>query len=240
MVLRSSWLVLPLFCLSCHSLRPPLTAGAAPVSAPQEAAVPDPLHLAAVSLEAGNLGEACGHLLEHLQAHPQQTVVRARYAEVLLRLQRLPAARDEYEQVVADEQELGSATARHLIHCHRRLMEIAAACDDDYGEHLHRGIGLYLLARERQRVPGVGDELPAESLLCKAAAELTLAQLQAPHEARPAWYLHCIWVQLGQHQAAVRCLREAVAEAPFAYLTSKEQRALLLARPQVLEESRPR
>src|SRR5262245_48407207 len=130
MLKRHGWLLLPLSCVSCHFLQPPVeTRPVAEAAAP----VRDSLQLAADSLDCGNLDDACGYLADHLKDHPQHTVVRARYAEVLVRLERWPAARDAFEQVVGEDQEMGPAAARHLIHCHRRLMEIAAACEDDYG-----------------------------------------------------------------------------------------------------------
>src|SRR5208337_4842084 len=117
----------------------------------------------------------------------------------------------------------------HLIHCHARLMEIAESIEDDYDEHLHRGIGLLLLAQQRAILPEPEGELPAEGLLCKAAGELTLARTDRPAEARPNWYLHEVWSRLAQRQPALRCLRAAVDAAPFSYLTGAEKRNLHVA-----------
>ena len=69
----------------------------------------------------------------------------------------------------------------------------------------------------------------AEGLLCKAAAELTLANLERPDEARPCWYLYLAWSQLGQRQLALCRLLQADSAAPFTYLTPAEQRNLRLA-----------
>jgi tetratricopeptide (TPR) repeat protein len=259
MPVRHGWLLVPILCLSCTALRLPESVGGAAGSgrngqAAQDTAAPpesvpaareatwlpapaNPLRLAATCLDEGKLGEASGHLARYLDDHPDQALIRSRYADLLARLRRLPEARAQYERAVADSPEEGPAAVRILVHCHRRLMEIAAAHDDDYGEHLHRGIGLYLLARQREQIGGTDDELPAESLLCKAAAELTLAQLQRTAEARPAWYLYRVWVQLGQHQAAQRSLRDTLDAFPFTSLTPAEQRGLYAVQQQQRTES---
>jgi hypothetical protein len=116
-------------------------------------------------------------------------------------------------------------------------MEIAAQAADEYGEHLHRGIGLLLLARKTCALQDDEAELPTESLLCKAAAELTLAQQERPGEARPNLYLYEVWWQLGQKHPALRQLHEAVASAPFSYLTPAEQRDLHLAQQRSITQS---
>jgi hypothetical protein len=108
-------------------------------------------------------------------------------------------------------------------------MEIAEGDEDEYAEHLHRGIGLYLLARQRARLPEAEGTLNPEALLCKAAGELTSARLRRPEEARPWWYLSAVWTELAQQQPASRCRRAAEAAAPLSYLTPAEQRDLHLA-----------
>src|SRR5262249_30873441 len=122
-------------------------------------------------------------------------------------------------------------------HCHSRLMEIAEQSEDEYNEHLHRGIGLFLLARERSTLPEPEGELCAEGLFCRAAAELTLAQAQRPREARPCWYLYQVWSRLGQSPPALCRLREAESAAPFTSLTPPEQQGLHLASERHLAES---
>ena len=160
-----------------------------------------------------------------MEGNPGQLLNRARYAELLLKLHRLPEARTQFEQLVCDGQGQSGSEHLDLIHCHGRLMEIAEESDDRYNEHLHRGIGLFLLARRG----ALEEDFPAEGLLCKAAAELTLAHLQRPEEARPCWYLYEVWSRLGQRQPALRRLREAEAAAPFSCLSPSEHCALLLA-----------
>jgi hypothetical protein len=194
------------------------------------------LSLAVAYMEKQDAGAACSHLGVYVEAHPEQLVIRGRYAELLVRTRRLAAAREEFEQVLADAQEATEDTGRQLIHCNSRLMELAEAAGDEYAEHLHRGIGLFLLARQRAGLPEPEGELPVEGLLCKAAAELTLARLSRPQEARPNWYLYQVWMQLGQRQPALCRLREAHAAGPFSYLTAAEQRALSLAHAAYLAE----
>jgi tetratricopeptide (TPR) repeat protein len=256
MVLRHGWLLLSLLGLSCHSVFPVQPATEAVQAARlweegqaamrrgqvdvairryEDSLFTDPelvrnhLSLAAAYLERGDPEAACPHLGCYVAACPDHLAMRAHYAELLLRLRQLPTARAEYEHFVAQMQDQGKPAYAQLIHCHSRLMEIAEATDDVYGEHLHRGIGLYLLACEREALTDLGDELPAEGMYCKAAGELSLARLERPTDARPCWYLHEVWAHLGQRQPAGRWLREADRDAPFSTLTPAEQRGLHMA-----------
>jgi tetratricopeptide (TPR) repeat protein len=187
------------------------------------------LSLAAASLEKNNPERGCLHLARYIDANPDQLLIRARYAELLLRLGRFAEARSQFEELVCSSQDHPGPAAPDRIHSHSRLMEIAEQCKDLYNEHLHRGIGLYLLARERSTLSDAEQRLPPESLLFKAAGELTLAQLQLPDEARPCWYLYQVWSRLGQRQPALCRLRQADAAAPFTFLTPAERFALQLA-----------
>jgi hypothetical protein len=187
------------------------------------------LSLAAAYLQKNNTDNACAHLAKYVDANPDQLRIRGRYAELLLRLHKLPEARTQFEQLDCDFPVHGSSAGSDLIHCHSRLMELAEQSKDPYSEHLHRGIGLFLLARKRSTLPDPEEELPAESLLCKAAAELTLARSQRPDEARPSWYLYQVWSRLGQRQPALCRLREAEAAAALTFLTPAERCALDLA-----------
>jgi tetratricopeptide (TPR) repeat protein len=187
------------------------------------------LSLAAAYLELGDDDRACPHLAKYVNAHPENLLIRNHLAELLLRLRRLAEAQVEFERFIVDAQEQGEPASKNLIHCHSRLMEIGEEKADDYSEHLHRGIGLFLLARERAALPDPEGQLPTEGLLCKAAGELTLARLKRPDEARPCWYLYEVWSRLPMRQPALQCLRAAEAAAPFTYLTPTEQRGLQLA-----------
>src|SRR5262245_38228976 len=83
------------------------------------------LTLAAAYLEQGNDETACQHLGLFLERHPHHGNVRFYYAELLMRLGRLPEARLHYEEVIADLQEEQSLDFKHLTHCHTRLAELS-------------------------------------------------------------------------------------------------------------------
>jgi tetratricopeptide (TPR) repeat protein len=203
--------------------RPPLT----PSSGPSESlATPDELSLAADCLERGDDAAAVVHLERHVAEHPEQIVFQAQLAEVLARLKRLSEAQFHFEAAVAHAQDGPAAARRELVHYHTRLMEIARSRQDGYAEHLHRGIGLYLVG---SRVAEKGESGDAERLLCKAAAALKEAQADRPNDARAAWYLHRVWSRLDQPRPADRALRKAITCAPFSRLTTAESRDLALA-----------
>jgi tetratricopeptide (TPR) repeat protein len=187
------------------------------------------LSLAAAYLSLGREEEAAGQLDRYLRAQPDHFEVRGQYADLLLRLDRTEAAREQFEQFEADIQDHEMLARQHLPHCHSRLMDIAEAAEDEYGRHLHRGIGLYWLARQRAVLPDPKGELSSEGLLCQAASELIQAHRKRREEARPCWYLYEVWTQLAQRQTATRWLRAAEAAAPFGGLTPTEQRDLYLA-----------
>ena len=220
---RLRWLGLCLVAWGCASFVP---ATEAPDAGPVRAH----LSLAAACLEKGEPASAEPHLAKYVTAFPDHHVVRAHWAELLLRLKRRPEARAQFERFVADIQDVPELASKHLIHCHSRLMEIAEAEGDDYAEHLHRGIGLFLLARERAAL-GDPDEgaLTVEGVLCKAAGELTVARVRRRDEARPSWYLYEVWTCLDRRGQALRHLREADDAAPFSDLTPTERRQLRMA-----------
>jgi hypothetical protein len=187
------------------------------------------LSLAVAYLEKKDTSTACFHLAVYVDARPEEFNIRARYAELLTRTPRLQDAREQFEQSVACAQDQAKPAVNQMLHFHGRLVELAEQAEDAYAEHLHRGIGLYWLARKRDALPELEGVLPTEGLLCKAAAELTLAQVERPDEARPSWYLYMVWNQLGQRQPALCQLRQAENAAAFTYLTPAEQRALASA-----------
>lgn len=187
------------------------------------------LSLAAAFLDKGDDERALPHLALYVAAKPNHYIVRAHYAELLLRLGEDRLAQAQYERFDADVQDHEELAKQELVHCHSLLMEIAERQGDAYAAHLHRGIGLYLLARQGEQALPDDESLSVEGLLCRAAGELTLARRERPDEARPFWYLFEVWSQLSQRQPAVRCLQAADARAPFSYLTTMERRNLQLA-----------
>ena len=213
---------LPLYlavCLGCQAF--PATG---PVAAPAD----DALQQAAACIERGDEAGAVPHMVRHIQANPEQIMIRAYLAELLLRLQRLPEAQWHFERFVAEAQETDGPAHKQLVHCHTRLMEIAQDREDTYGERLHRGIGLLLLARQEQALREANDpDGLRQKLLCKAVAELKAAHEVRPDEARPCWYLFEVWSALNQPRPAGRALREARDAAPFSTaLTPAERRGL--------------
>lgn len=180
------------------------------------------LSLAAAYLAQGREEQAAEQMQQYLRVQPEHFVVRGEYAELLLRMDRLDSAREQFERFEADIQDQESANWQHLVRCHTRLMDIAQRSEDDYAMHLHRGIALYWLARQRAELKDEGEVLSCEGLLCQSASELVQARRAQPDEARPCWYLHEVWTQLAQRQPASRWLRAAEDAAPFSYLTPAE------------------
>ncbi len=185
--------------------------------------------LAAAYLAQGKEDQATEQLRQYLDLQPDHFVVRGQYAELLLRLDRLDDAREQFERFEAGIQDHDALARQHLVQCHSRLLEIARRLDDDYGIHLHRGIALYWLARQRDELTENSDTFTSEGLLCQSASEFVMARRARPDEARPCWYLHEVWSQLAQRQPAARWLRAAEETAPFSYLTPAEQRLLHFA-----------
>jgi thioredoxin-like negative regulator of GroEL len=224
-------------CAGCQALVPShLVAPSEPAAEESNApATPpidtdDSLQQAASCVERGDEAGAVPHMLHHVQAHPDQIMIRAYLAELLLRIKRLPEAQRHFERFIADAQEATGPANKHLIHCHTRLMEIAQDREDAYAEHLHRGIGLLLLARQKGVLAQADDPALTQKLLCKAATELTEAHTLRPGEARPCVYLFELWTALDQPLPASKALRQARAVAPFSTpLTPAEQRVLALA-----------
>jgi hypothetical protein len=141
-------------------------------------------------------------------------------AELLWRRGQLADAGAQYERFIQDTPPRPETVSR-LIQAHARLVTLADQSGDAYAEHLHRGIGLFLVAGQ--------DHAGTEALLCKAAGELTLAARERPDEPRPHWYLHLVWQKLGQSQPAGRHLRRAAEFAGQADLFPFERRELAAA-----------
>lgn len=184
---------------------------------------------AATHLSRGENDAACADLGQFLETHPQHGNARFCLAELLLRLDQLPEARRQYEQLIDRCADTLPEDEHLLLHCHGRLTVLAEAINDPFPAHLHRGIGLYLLAISKMP-PGADDpDVSNESLLCRAMTELLEAQELKPGEAQPCWYLYAVYQKLGQQHLARRWLRAAQRVAPFTHLSAAEQRDLELA-----------
>jgi hypothetical protein len=155
--------------------------------------------------------------------------IRLHHAELLVKHHREAEAKCEFELSIREAEEMSPPPLRQLVHCHSKLMELALLEEDDYAEHLHRGVGLYYLACQSVEVGETTGKLNVESLLCQAAGELSLAKLQRPEEARPCWFLYQVWAKLGQKRPAERNLRDAAKTCYFSYLTPPERRLIYLA-----------
>jgi tetratricopeptide (TPR) repeat protein len=187
------------------------------------------LSIAAAHLALGQQQESLPYLAAYLKARPHHFLIRWHYAEVLMNADRPGEALDQLDRFVEAAQDHPRIADEHLVACHTRMMELAERQGDDYREHLHRGIGLYLLAQKRSELGDAKSRRLAEELLCKAAAELTLARMRSPTQARPCWYLYGVWTSLAQRQPAMRWLRTAEKYGPMNDLTPAEQRELYLA-----------
>jgi tetratricopeptide (TPR) repeat protein len=186
----------------------------------------DHLSLAADCLARGDDAGAATYLARHVASNPSQVIFRSQLADLLAKLDRLTAAQSQYESAIAHAQDGPKAAREQLVHFHTRLMEIARLREDSYAEHLHRGIGLCIVAT---RLTESGKLDDVERILIKAASALKEAQGRRPDDARPAWYLYLVWSKLDQPRPAEKCLQKAIAAAPLSSLTPVETRELFLA-----------
>jgi hypothetical protein len=156
-------------------------------------------------------------------------LIRLHHADLLVKHHRQAEAKTQYELSIREAEEMSPTPLRQLVHCHSKLMDLAISEEDDFAEHLHRGVGLYYLACQSDDVGGTAGKLNVESLLCQSAGELSLAKLQQPNEARPCWFLYQVWVKLDQKRPAARNLHDAEKTSSFSYLTPAERRLLYVA-----------
>jgi hypothetical protein len=183
---------------------------------------------ASEALEAGDQIRACKHLSEYAARNPKSKNAPTLCGEVLFKLARYGESRAQFETALARLDD--DADLPVLVHCHGRLVELAAIDADDAAESLHRGIGLYLLSLSPSE-PDEDDDADPESTLFKAIHELNAAHAAAPDDARPCWYLHLAWRRLGQDGPARRWLCECdrlARVAPASSLSPSERRGLEL------------
>lgn len=188
---------------------------------------PDALALAAACLDRGDEAGALPHLRAHVASYPDAVMMRAYLAELLLKLGQPQEARIEFERVIHDSDGATGAIAKHQVHCHTRLMEIAQEAEDVFAEELHRGIGLVLLVRQWNAESEDADHEPmTQQTLAKAVAALRAAREQHPSDPRPLVYLAEAYEQLGQTSAARSARRAARSFGPDAGLSLTELDAI--------------
>ncbi len=184
---------------------------------------------AAAALVDGRQDLAAALLEQHVEEHPEAILVRAQLAELLFRMERFPQARHYFETFIALAQIKGDLAFRYLIHSHSRLVDIALAQKQAFDEHLHRGIGLFMLAERRAMETDQAEGPSATSLLARAVDELQSARQRRPREARVHWYLHRVYHRLGQPSSARSALQLADQCALQSRLTPQERLELALA-----------
>ena len=145
-------------------------------------------------------------------------------------LKKNPEAKEQFEAFISEAQQTEGPAKKHLVHCHTRLMELAQESNDDFTEKLHRGIGLYLLAKQHALIDENEDPGQTQQLIFKAIHELEATQKMHREDARPSWYLYACWTMLNQPRPAEKALHEAQVNAPFSKLTPGENRELQSAR----------
>jgi predicted Zn-dependent protease len=166
---------------------------------------------------------AVPHLRAYLAVNPDAVLVRFQLAEVLFRTGH-PAAGGEFARVVADA---GPAMAARLPHCHTRLMTLADAAGDRYRAHLHRGIGLALLADGWASDPARRDADATERTRTQAAAELRLAVSVRPDDPRANLHLAVVLDRLGQPGPARAARAAARRGLPDPSLTPADRSAIV-------------
>ncbi len=184
----------------------------------------DSLTLAARCLDRGDAPAAVAHLRAHVGRHPEQLMIRSYLAELLLRSGQPADAAGEFERFVAAAQDATGPPRAHLVHSHTRLMEIARDTGDEYGEALHRGVGLLRLADQS------ADDGLRQELLFKAAKDLRRASELRPGDAKANGYLAEVYDRTGTRRAADVARRAARGSLPGS-LTAAEHRRIELDAP---------
>lgn len=224
---RTSWLLL--FTVGCAAPQARVTVerGAEPEAT--AAIEVDHLGRAAELLDAGDKDGALMHLTAHVKARPDAVMIRAYLAELHFKHGQPEKAKAHFERFTRDAAGMGGAAGKHLTHCHTRLMEIATANDDAFGEQLHRGIGLLLLVRQWDSEPDAEDAGLTESTLVRAAASLKIARELDAKDPRVHLYLSEAFARLGQHSAARSAMSAAKELLPDPSLNADELRRVRAA-----------
>lgn len=192
------------FSLVCLSLVGCLTAERSATTV--RGAIPDEeidhLRAAALLVDRGEIAPAIPHLQAHLKRYPDAPMIRAYLAELLLKVGHGGEAKVQYERFISEASHGDTLSKQHLVHAHTKLMEIAAEADDDFREHLHRGIALLLIVSHSAGSTAAGGEALNEQTLHKAATALKAAILAKPSDPRPLLYLHEVQLRMDQPGAA--------------------------------------
>lgn len=194
---------------------------------PNAVSEPDTLTLAAESLERGDQATAAVHLEKYVCRHPEQVMFRWQLAEMLVRVGHDDTAKVHYERFLDDAASATGPARTYFITAHTRLMELAQRQDDQFAELFHRGVGLFLLAKEQDKLT---DRDPAfgEELLCKAMKALVEAKELHPSDARVHAYLAEVYESQGNPRAAEAergVVRAAFMPAPL--ISDGQQKCLL-------------
>lgn len=206
------------------------------------------LSLAAAHLQAENQPRAAEHLRRYLDLEPGHWQIRQQLADLLSRLGHRALARRELELMLTSARAATSSDPKnptdpeainHLVHGHGRLMELAEEEGNLPQYHLHRGLGLFFLAKSipdaaSTQAPAKSAEIGAlpdrQDLLLKSVRELLEAQRLSPSDTRSAWYLSKAWRELGQSNQADHWMQKVgMAHVP-GELTPQEERELAVAR----------
>lgn len=194
------------------------------------------LSLAAAHLDLQEDHLAADHLRRYLDKEPAHVQVRQHLADLMFRLGQNALAEVQYRRTLADLPPTEAGTPGR-IHCHGKLMELAIAMNNPGAAHLHRGIGLFLLAGQVGLVTG-DDQVKPEPLLCRAAGELLKAQHEDSDSSLPAWYLHQVWHLLGQEHLARMWLERVLDDPTLKDLDSAERVELARARQDMSSQNR--
>ncbi len=173
---------------------------------------PDFLALFSECLERDDLHGAARQLEAYVQRHPDQPLFRFQLATLYARCHCPHEARLHYERFARDAESHGQALQTQVITAHIQLLEMAQQRGDRFAELYHRGVGLWLLARQQDNDPN-RDAAFCEEILCKAYRALTEAKELKPNDPWIRTYLAAVQQAMGNRLAAT-AERAAVRSNP--------------------------
>ncbi len=153
------------------------------------------------ALLAKDNDRATRYLQNYLDIYPDAALIRLQVAELCFRRAALEESRKHFRRA------LGEVTDPPLpvhcrLHAHSRLMEIAAEQGKRFDEELQRGMGLTVLAENRQQESPDKPGTSAQELYGKARLALERAALLSPGDAQPPLYLVTVWQGMQQTRNA--------------------------------------